>query len=156
MVAVSGALSAIWRIITPLHSGGAWSRDGKRIFYHQTDGDIPESTEVKPPLFVPYSVALDGSDAQPVTGNSGDFLLPGVSPDGHWRVTDSQWDAAKLSYTPLLLHDLKNQTERASQPIIPSAVTATHSGAPIAKLSLSTWLTMSIRIAKRAKSAELR
>jgi Tol biopolymer transport system component len=95
------------------HSSARWSRDGKRIFFLRTEGDIYEGSDVPPPPFVPWSCALDGSDAQPLENNWGDFALPEVSPDGKFRLEVSKYDEQKREWTPLLLHDLASGEKRA-------------------------------------------
>lgn len=95
------------------HSGARWSRDGRRIFFLRTEGDIPESPDYPRPEFAPWSCALDGSDAKPLTNNWGEFLLPEVSPDGRFRLVLSEADEARREYTPLTLHDIQKGESRA-------------------------------------------
>ena len=92
------------------HSGAAWSRDGKRLFFWLTKGDIPESTDATPPIFEPYSATLEGEDVRPLEEQWNKFVLPEISPDGLWRISESRWDARNRKYSPLTLENLQNRT----------------------------------------------
>lgn len=74
------------------HYEARWSRDGKRVGFLRTVGDLPENPEVPHSTPVLMSVGLDGKNAQLAKGQESHFLLDGVSPDGKKRVVHVQND----------------------------------------------------------------